>query len=541
MKKIHLIALLLIAAMLISALAACGEKQPEAGTDPATTADSTGTTAPATDGTTGSGEAESTPSDPSGPDLSGDPVVLTVTAARGTDGLTGDLAAVFAAEAGAENVVTGSEQNGIPHSIVAVLSAPAVITAIELTAPTGNAADLAGATLDASEDGVTWTTLKTVGSAVNPGRTYSLKVSDTTVYRYLRIRQADAHRTEAFAVRTVVFKGLPQTGEAGNLEAITAEEEQGTLIAMTQYVCSSQQSGDPANVFLDNDQNWSANASSAGSPNFLISVMTKKTEIRKIVFKTWDANIQPRRSLVQASVNCSEWVTLWELPDLYETDEHGNVRVDGAGEKIRIENGNFTYYLNDTTQYSFIRLVQAENLATYAWKLDTVLIYGVESDEDAEPLNSKYVDAVTVPVTFASSHVDTHSGDPASIWDTTDTTTAYTHKEHKELTEREIYWISGSFDAPTVITKIVYYSPEKYPERVRTSYFEASVDGTEWVKIATLPGNKNAYEDCAVIELTIDDDTAYKYIRLVQGEGFYLYYWTLGTVEVIGVSHPEQS
>ena len=89
---------------------------------------------------------------------------------------------------------------------------------------------------------------------------------------------------------------------------------------------------------------------------------------------------------------------------------------------------------------------------------------------------------------------------------------------------------------PTVITQIIYYCPNSYAERVRTSYFEASVDGENWVKIATLPGASSLYGSGKSITLTIDDDTAYRYIRLVQGEGFYKYYWTLGTVEIKGVS-----
>ena len=53
--------------------------------------------------------------------------------------------------------------------------------------------------------------------------------------------------------------------------------------------------------------------------------------------------------------------------------------------------------------------------------------------------------------------------------------------------------------------------------------------------IATLPGKSEAYAYNAQLNLVVNDDTEYRYIRLVQGENFYIYYWTVGTVEVKGV------
>ena len=97
-------------------------------------------------------------------------------------------------------------------------------------------------------------------------------------------------------------------------------------------------------------------------------------------------------------------------------------------------------------------------------------------------------------------------------------------------------YIEGSFAEPTVITKIVYTAPPQFGSRARTSYFEASVDGKTWVKIATLPSSNDLYGAGAEITLTVNDDTGYLYIRLCQGTSFYPYYWTLGTAEVFGVT-----
>jgi hypothetical protein len=62
------------------------------------------------------------------------------------------------------------------------------------------------------------------------------------------------------------------------------------------------------------------------------------------------------------------------------------------------------------------------------------------------------------------------------------------------------------------------------------------VDGENWTKIVSLPANGDTFANSAIITLNVEDDTAYNYIRLVQGDGYHPYYWTLGTVEVKGVA-----
>ena len=517
MKRIvtlFLAALFLLGAL---ALASCGGgKKPE---ETASGSGATTTAAPETTGTT---------ADPdSGNEPEGDPETIVVADAKAA-GMTGDAKAVFTAETNGETVVTGAEQSGVCYSVVASLSHPTVLTQVAITAPTADQDSLASATIDASVNGTEWVTLKTLGNLITAGKTYTLNINDSTAYLFVRIRQSDGMRTKAFTVRTLVFQGIEKTGEAGNLAAVAEETEQGSLIAMTAYVASSNESGEPANVFLDNNQSWTAGAGAAGAPNWLITTMSKKTEIRKIVVKLWASNRRPRGTVVQASLTGAEWVDLYTIPDL--RDAEGNTA----------ETGEWTWYVNDTEQYSFIRLVQREDLAAYAWTLDSVLVYGVESEEAANALPRKYVDSKTVNVTLHEDHTEAHTNPEeataADLWDTTDKTSEYTHKEHPDLTSRVLYWVSGKFDDPTVITKIVYYSPAHFASRVRTSYFEASVDGETWVKIATLPGSSDLYANSGVITLSVDDDTAYNYIRLVQGEGFYKYYWTIGTAEIIGLA-----
>lgn len=465
------------------------------------------------------------------PDNHPEPETVTVADAKGTAGMTGDFKAVFAAETGEEKVVTGAAQSGTCHSVTAALPHPTVFKQVSITAPTAGQESLASATIDASVNGTDWVNLKTLGSVITAGKSYTLNINDSTAYLFVRIRQGESKRTEAFTVRTLVFQGIVGEGTGGDLASVAEETEQGSLVAMTAYVASSSELGDYADVFVDNQESWRAGSGAAGAPNWLIATMTKKTEIRKIVVKLWGSNRQPRGTVIQASLSGAEWVDLYTIPDL--RDANGVVA----------ETGEWTWYVNDAAQYSFIRLVQREDLATYAWTLNTVLIYGVESEEAANDLPKKYVDAVTVNVTLHEDHTDPHTNPEeataADLWDTANKASEYTHKEHPELTEREMYWISGQFEAPTIITKIIYYSPAKFASRARTSYFEASVDGVEWVRIATLPSASDVFENSAVITLSIDDDTAYSYIRLVQGEGFFKYYWTIGTAEIVGLAETD--
>ena len=100
------------------------------------------------------------------------------------------------------------------------------------------------------------------------------------------------------------------------------------------------------------------------------------------------------------------------------------------------------------------------------------------------------------------------------------------------------YMIAGELYKPVMITRINYYCPSLYASRARASYFEASIDGKNWVRIATLP---KFYEDNLFITVNVAADTnvQYKYIRLVQRETFSQYMWTVGTVEVFGISYDQ--
>ncbi len=504
MKNMKWMALLLAATLAAGALTACSNDTTDDGsnTESNTVADTTNTNI---DGNT---DVESE--------------VISIVDAKATDGMTGDFKAAFAAESGDENVITGVEQKGISHSISAVLASPTVITSVVLTAPSENQELLASATIEGSVNGSDWVVLKSLGGTITAGKTYTMNINNETAYLYLRVRQADSMRTQAFAFRNMVINGVPQEGSAGSLSAIVGETEQGTLLGMGTYYYTSTQSGAPADVFLDNPNSWSAGASTEDQPNWLIATMAKKTEIRKVVVKLWDSNRLARGTVIQGSVDGAEWTDLYTIEDLQ------------SGETTA-ESGEWTYYVNDATQYSFIRLLQKGSIAPYGWKLNTVLVYGIESNETANEMPRKYIDSTTVSVSYVGTTTVRHEEDGTAdqIWDTSDKTTKYTAQQNAAA---GLYYVSGSFAKATVITKIVYYSPATHANRVRGSYFEASVDGTNWVKLATLPSSEAPFANSGVVELTIDDDTAYNYIRLVQRTDFYTYYWSVGTVEVIGLA-----
>lgn len=516
MKSKRLLTLLLAGAMLTGSLCACAGNN----TTPADsgTKSNTATEAP----TSGATEAPTEPETPVQ-----EPEQLEVAGVRGTTGLSGDFDAVFKSdENGQENAVTGGEQSGVPYAVTAALKHPTVITSLVVTAPTENQADLAGATIEASVNGQDWVLLKTIGSTVTAGKVYTLRVADTTQYSYVRIRQAESARTKAFRVRTLVLWGVEHDGPAGDIALIADEQEAGTLISMSGVIASATGTGSIADAFLDNQNSFVGNASSEGNPNYLIGTMTKKTEIRKVVVKLWGSNRQMRGTQIQGSTDGMTWVTFYTVPDLKKQEN--------------TESGTFTWYLNDSTQYSFIRVIQRDDLAAYAWTVNTVLVYGVESKEDAATLPKKFVNAHPLTVTFTKSETKPHNEGkgPESLWDTSDKSTMFTNEAQGSETGVVYYmpYIEGSFAEPTVITKIVYTAPPQFGSRARTSYFEASVDGKTWVKIATLPSSNDLYGAGAEITLTVNDDTGYLYIRLCQGAGFYPYYWTLGTAEVFGVT-----
>ena len=516
MKGKRLMTLLLVGAMLTGSLCACAGIH-------STPADSGSETEPATNVPTSVTTEASTGT--AAPEA--EPEVLEVAGVRGSTGLTGDVDAVFRSdEGGQENAVTGAEQNGVPYAVTAALKHPAVITSLVITAPSENQSELGGATIEASVNGKDWVLLKTVGSTVTAGKVYTLRVADTTAYSFVRIRQAESARTKAFRVRTLVLWGVEQEGPAGDIALIADEPEAGTLISVSGVLASSTGSGNPSDAFLDNENSFVGSASGAGNPNYLIATMVKKTEIRKVVVKLWGANRQMRGTEVQGSVDGANWVTFYAAPDLKKQEN--------------TEAGTFTWYVNDSTQYSFIRLLQRNDLAAYAWTVNTVLIYGVESEEAAAPLPKKFINAHPLTVTFTKSETKPVSDEtgPESLWDTSDKKSAFTNKAQGDA-EGTVYYmpyVEGSFAEPTIITKIVYTVPEKFGDRVRTSYFEASVDGVNWVKIATLPGPRDQYTPGDEITLNVNDDTGYCYIRLCQAVNYYPYYWTIGTAEVYGVT-----
>ena len=509
MKYTKFIALLLVLLMLMSSVISCtlfGEEQ-ESDTSEQTDADS---------------QSESLSESQSEEDEDEEEIetIISMSGVIATEGLTGDINAFWKPEGGEENVITGAEQAGVPYAIYGAMASPTVISKVVFTAPTEEQALAAAATVDASADGVNWVNLTTIGNVVVSNKVYSINVKDTAEYLYVRVRQSEEAKNQAFRLRTVVVKGYAKSGVGGDISNIVPETDPSKLITMKSYLVSSTKKGEPANVFLDNDSSWIANKSSSGVPNYLWAVMAKKTEITKIEVKLWGSNRQARGTVIQGSVDGGTWVDLCTIPDLMQ---------DG----VISEMGEFTFVVNDTTQFSFVRAVQRADLANYDWTLNTILVYGVESEEDAAEVPRKFIDAEWVYAEYEDSYVDTHRGSVESVFDVSDTTTEYVHKEHPNLEERVEYWISAKLAGPTVITEITYYAPASGAERARSSYFEASVDGVNWVKIAELPGKTIA--SSAVIKLGVNDDTEYSYVRLVQGVGFFKYYWNVGTVSITGV------
>ena len=495
MNRTKILILLSAILLLIPALLSCNRQPPAGGNPPAT--------------------------DPGEVLLAG---TIRIAEAKGA-GLTGDLTAAFRAESGTENRIVGAAQNPVCYSIYASLPSPTVITRIVLTTPSENQSGLASATIDASSDGRKWTTVKTLDEGLVAGKTYNLNVSNEKKYSYIRVRQSDAHRTELFVFRNMIIEGIAGEGPAGTIGTIEEERDGSVLLTPHMLITSNAAAGNAENVFSDNSDSYTADFSRDGKTNYVIGTLRNRTEIRRISFKLWDSNRSVRGTTVEVSNDGVNWTVLSVIPDLRENG-------------VTAETGEFTYQIHLNDSYSYIRLAQNSQLAPYEmWTLNTVLLYGVESAEESNPFPRKFIDADTVRVSYSDSHVVNFNEaiTPDIIWDTGDKTTSYTHQAQDELTEREVFYVAGEFDVPTVITEIVYYSPASNASRVRTSYFEASVDGETWVRIATLTGISEAYAYSAQLNLVVADDTAYRYIRLVQGEGFYRYYWTVGTVEVKGV------
>ena len=500
MNKIKLLSLCLVIVMILSALASCNSK-------------------------------DETSSDDTGEQLNAE--TINIVDAKGSSGLMGNFKAAFQAEKNGENRIVGKAQNPVCYSIYASLPSPTVITRVLLTAPSEDQSGLSSATIDVSVDGRKWTTLCTLDDGIVAGKNYNLNITNEKKFSYIRVRQSEINRTEAFTFRNMVIEGIPYEGDAGVISNIEEETDISTLLTPKSLITSNATAGDAANVFIDNSESYTANCSTDGKNNYVVGTLQNITDIRKITVKLWDSNRSARGTTVEVSNDGVNWVVLYTLPDL---------RKDG----VTAENGEFTYYVNHSESYSYVRLAQNSLFTAYEeWTLNTVLLYGIEENEQSEPFPRKFIDAETVGVTFYDAHVNNNDEDndenedkitPAIIWDTSDKTTSYTHMPPEGITEREVFYIAGKFAASTVITEIIYYSPASNANRVRTSYFEVSVDGETWVNVAQLTGTSSAYANSARISTIIFDDTAYNYIRLVQGAGFYTYPWTVGTVEVKGVS-----
>ena len=448
--------------------------------------------------------------------------VIEVAAAKGSKGLKGNFKAAFRAEDGEENIIRGKEQNPVCYSIYATLKSPTVVTAITVTAPTAKQYGLSSATIDASVDGRTWITLCTLEEGITSGKSYNMYVSNEKAFSYIRVRQAESHRTEEFAFRNMIISGLPCEGESGVLSRIYEEEDMSVLLSPKNLIVSNALEGSAEDVFKDNMESYTASYSQDGKNNYIIGTLRNSTDIRKITVKLWGSNRSARGTTVEASNDGVNWVVLYDIPDL---------RKDG----VTAESCEITYHINQNESYSYVRLAQNSQLTAYEeWVMNTVLLYGVEENNESDPFPKKFIDAKTVGVTYFDSHVVNHDENvlPDIIWDTSNKATSYTHKPQEK---KDAYYISGKFANPTVITEIIYYSPASNANRVRTSTIEVSVDGVTWVNIATLTGTSEAYAYSAQLGFVINDDTAYNYIRLVQGETFYKYYWTVGTIEVKGV------
>ena len=508
MKNVRWIALILTVLMTLGALASCA-------------ADDT------VENESGSDSSVESVSDTQNEDesvnLDAEPVMLTVSDAKGSAGLVGDFMAIFSPETNGEQTVNGPANNSLPYQIYAVLSSPSVITGLVLTAPTENQALMGGATVDGSVDGINWVNLKVIGNTMTAGKTYTLNIGDETAYRYIRIRQSEARRTEAFIFRNMLINGIPTDGVAGSMSNIVDESDPSKLINISAYLAADTAQGDYTDVFKDNDNAWTAKASQTSLPDYLVATMTKKTEIRRITVKLSGSNRTVLGTVIQASENGAEW------DDLYTFAE---------GDLAAAEAGGFTVSVSGDTKYSYIRILQNPDMLGQSWTLNTILIYGIESDEATSELPAKYVLATTVGATYEDSNTVARSAKdvPSSVWDLSVKNSVYTHEAQTSLTERKEFWISAELAGPTVITEITYYLPDsEHASRVRTSYFEASVDGVEWVRIATMPEGTPPYRNVTEITLTVDDDTEYSYIRIVQGETFYKEYWTLGSVEIKGI------
>lgn len=301
---------------------------------------------------------------------------------------------------------------------------------------------------------------------------------------------------------------------AATERALTVERAQSeldantTLLTPTVMATSEAHSGSASDVFADNDNYFQCKPETVESPNYIDVKLAKQTRITRIVTKreATVSNAANRMSgtKVMGSADGLHWTLLCTL-----------TKQDTV------------FMISDAAAYSYIRLEQAPGKGWY-WTVSTVLLYGVESENDITPITGTLT-AVTYDESMTKTTIG--SGTPAALWDTSDLNGTYT--QSKQATGgTEARYIGGAFSTGTVITKIIYHSAASNGHRARGSWFEASVDGVRWFKIATLPSNMTAG---ATVELDVTCLSQFRYIRMVQPSGYYTYNWTLGVAEVYGV------
>ena len=320
------------------------------------------------------------------------------------------------------------------------------------------------------------------------------------------------------AAQTVTLKVTPYATQAngkvvdGKTVDVTVKAEE--LLTPTVMGTSTVSRGNPADVFADNENYFQCEPETSTSPNYIDTKLAKATRITRVVTKRQTTTTNAHRmdgTKVMGSVDGLNWTVLCTL-----------TKADTV------------FQIDDKTAWSYIRVEQAPGNGWY-WTLSTVLLYGVASDADITPITG-----TLTAVTYDADNTRTvvHSGTPASIWDTSNKNTMYQQKP-QATGGTEARYVGGKFSAETVITKIVYHTPASNAKRVRSSYFEASVDGVRWFTIATLPASESVYSAGIDIELDVNCLTQFKYIRLTQPQRFYTSYWTVGVVEVYGVQVTE--
>ena len=291
--------------------------------------------------------------------------------------------------------------------------------------------------------------------------------------------------------------------------ALSELDAKATLLTPTVMATSEVHSGSASDVFADNDNYFQCKPETVTSPNYIDVKLAKQTRITRIVTKreatVSNAANRMNGTKVMGSADGLHWTLLCTL-----------TKQDTV------------FMISDAAAYSYIRLEQAPGKGWY-WTVSTVLLYGVESENDITPITGTLT-AVTYDESMTKTTIG--SGTPSALWDTSDLNGTYT--QSKQATGgTEARYIGGAFSTGTVITKIIYHSAASNGHRARGSWFEASVDGVRWFKIATLPSNMTAG---ATVELDVTCLSQFRYIRMVQPSGYYIYDWTLGVAEVYGVS-----